>query len=224
MRQQDAICVYLKSGWIVTLLGQPCLPRRGIWAGGHGARVSSMGVPCGWWLFLLPRAGCLPLSSCGSWGFGTRACPCQRRVSVRCAGGPRPDCCLLTWGIHKATVKVIAFLPPQHSFSPLPITHRGQFNKRVLRHKVSSCGHGASLARVEPRTELGGWRREEGVGWGHTGLSPPRPALRGGSGRASFLLPLIIYCACSKWQALCRCFPVNPPDIYKVPTLPLFCG
>lgn len=76
--------------------------------------------------------------------------------------------------IHKATIKVIGFLPQQRTFSPLPITHRGQFSKRVLRYKVSSWGHGALLARIE----LGGWRREEGVGWEHTGLSPLRPVPR----------------------------------------------
>ena len=99
---------------------------------------------------------------------------CAGRTSLLTLLSPLPGPCqppLL--GIHKATVKVIGFLPPQRTFSPLPITHRGQFNKSSQTQGWSSWGHGALLAWMEP--ELGGWRREESVGWEHTGLSPPRP-------------------------------------------------
>ena len=93
-------------------------------------------------------------------------------------------------GIHKATVKVIGFLPPQRAFSPLPITHRGQFNKSsqtqgvILGTRCIACVDGTRAGWLE---EGGGG----GLGAHRAESSEARPW--GGSGRASFLLPLIIY-------------------------------
>lgn len=184
----------LKSGWIVTPTGAALLPRD-IWAKAVGPGSLAWVSPCGWWLFLLPRGGCLLSHNlrAGACGPGL---PMLRRVSVWCREDLTPDsvvsspkpCQPPLMGIHKATIKVIG-LPQQRTFSPLPITHRGQFSKRVLRYKVSSWGHGALLLHGSSWVAGG----EEGVGWEHTALSPLRPVPREVLEELIFSLPLIIY-------------------------------
>ena len=143
--------------------------------------------------------------------------PC---VEACIAGAALSSLCpvsLLLLGTHETTVRVLGFLYPSPQFRPLPIIRQHQLKKKM----IFSDTPGITLTVRCRDCRLGpGWRlvaagREEGVGRGDRGASPPRP-IHGKVCPSHHLLS-------TEWQALINISRQYSWLLPSAITIPIYC-
>ena len=119
---------------------------------------------------------------------------CTWRTSLLTLLSPLPGpVSLLCWGSTRPRSKSQAFCPHTATLA-LPPQHISTCSKKKSpQTQVSSWGHSAALAGVEPRTEFSGWRPGEGCGLGARGAESSEPFPPELPGELAFLLPPTIY-------------------------------